>query len=129
MTPLRCLRFILLGLLAALASVHAQSTGSIEGRVLNTGTGEYLENARVTLEGTALETLTDGLGQYRFATVPAGPAQVKVFFTGLVVETAAVNVAAGQIATRDFNLAAFDAKPAAPATPGASVVKLGSFVG
>jgi len=127
MTLFRLLRFSLTLLLGALTTAHAQSTGSLEGRILNTGTGEYLENARVTLEGTALEALTDNLGQYRFPNVPAGPARVKVFFTGLGVETASVNVTAGQIATRDFNLAAFDAKPAAPGSTG-SAVKLGSFV-
>src|SRR5688500_18490240 len=82
---------------------HAQATtGTIEGRVLNSGTGEYLENARVTVEGTALEAFTDSLGQFRFANVPAGAAKVRVFFTGLQSETATVNVGAGQTATRDF---------------------------
>src|SRR5688572_23367855 len=32
----------------------AQSTGSIEGRVDNVATGEYLENARIRVDGTAL---------------------------------------------------------------------------
>jgi hypothetical protein len=54
MTSIRFLRFILLGLFAGLASALAQSTGVVEGRVFNTGTGECLENARVTLEGDRL---------------------------------------------------------------------------
>ena len=33
--------------------------GAIEGRVFDAGRGEYLELARVSVEGTAIETLTD----------------------------------------------------------------------
>ena len=110
--------------LLSVAVARAQSSGAIEGRVLNTGTGEYLENARVTIEGTALETLTDSLGLYRFADVPAGAAKVRVFFTGLQSETATVNVSPGQTATRDFNLAGFDAPPTQPN----ATIKLDRFV-
>ena len=49
------------------------SSGTIEGRVLNTRNGEYLENARVTVDGTGLEAFTDSSGQYRLTNVPAGP--------------------------------------------------------
>ncbi len=98
------------------AAPPASSTGSIEGRVFNTGTGEYLENARVTVEGIRLESFTDSFGQYRLADVPVGTVRLRVFYTGLVVETAAVNVAAGQSARHDFNLAS------------AGIVKLGQFV-
>ena len=123
MTTQHLLRLALF--LLSLGLARAQSaTGAIEGRVLNTGTGEYLENARVTVEGTALEAFTDSLGQFRLAGVPAGAAQVRVFFTGLQAETAAVNVAAGQTATRDFNLVGFDPAAAAPGT----TVKLDRFV-
>ncbi|MSU49590.1 MAG: TonB-dependent receptor [Opitutus sp.] len=109
------IRLILL-LLVATAAHAQQSGGTIEGRVFNTGTGEFLENARVTIEGTRLETLTDNLGQYRLSGVPAGAARVRAFYTGLTAETATLTVSAGQIATRDFNLA------------GTGVVKLGQFV-
>lgn len=124
MTPIRCLRFLLLGLVVALTHAQAQSTGAIEGRVLNTGTGEYLENARVMLEGTGREALTDSLGQFGFTGVPAGAANLKVFFTGLVSETASLNVSAGQVATRDFNLASVDTRPAS----GPGTVKLAQVV-
>ena len=58
--------------------------------MLNPRTGEYLEKARVTLEGSGLETLTDSGGQFRLTHVPAGIATIKVFFTGLDVQTEAV---------------------------------------
>ena len=100
----------------------SSSTGAIAGRVFNPATGEYLEKARVTLEGAGLETLTDNLGQYAFVNVPAGEAKVKVFYTGLTVQTAPVQVVAGQTAQQDFNLEGFRA------TPGTDVVKLSKFV-
>ncbi|MBI4623662.1 MAG: carboxypeptidase regulatory-like domain-containing protein [Verrucomicrobia bacterium] len=100
------------------------ATGAIEGRVFNPGTGEYLEKARVTVEGAGLETLTDSLGQYSFANVPAGEVRVKVFYTGLVVQTAPVRVTAGQTEQRDFNLAGFEPEPAVPGAP----IKLDQFV-
>jgi hypothetical protein len=59
------LRAALIGL-TLLVPVFAQSpaTGTIEGRVLSAETGDSIENARVTVEGTALETLTDVTGRF-----------------------------------------------------------------
>ena len=42
----------------------AQSTGSIRGRVLNVATGQYLNNARVTLKGTDHTVFTSRDGSY-----------------------------------------------------------------
>ncbi len=100
---------------AGFASAQTSATGTIEGRVLNPRTGEYLEKARVTLEGSGLETLTDSGGQFRLTHVPAGLATIKVFFTGLDVQTEAVSVAPGATVRRDFNL-------------GSTIVKLSEFV-
>ncbi len=95
--------------LVLFASARAQTTGgTIEGRVLNLGTGEYLENARITIEGTGLATLTDSLGHYRFAAAATGTSKLRVFFTGLAADTATVVVKAGQITTQDFNLSRLD---------------------
>ncbi|MDO8542538.1 MAG: carboxypeptidase-like regulatory domain-containing protein, partial [Opitutaceae bacterium] len=58
-------------LFAAALSAQIPATGTIEGRVVNTRTGEYLELARVTVIGTTLETFTDSSGQYRLSNVPA----------------------------------------------------------
>ena len=96
-----------LGLAAAPVSpalAAEAATGTIEGRVLNARSGEYLEKARVTLEGTAREAFTDSAGQFRITQVPAGPARVRIFFTGLnpVVET--ITVTAGESVSREFTL-------------------------
>jgi iron complex outermembrane recepter protein len=119
-----CLTFLLSPALTALRAADA-ATGAIEGRVFNPATGEYLEKARVSIEGTGLETLTDELGQYYFGNVPAGSAQVKVFYTGLTPQTAAVAVSAGQVAQRDFELARFGTPPAGAKD---DTVKLSKFV-
>jgi TonB-dependent receptor len=103
----------------------AQPTGSIEGRITNPSTGGVLENARVTLDGTALETFTDAAGYYSLAGVPAGAAKLRAFFSGFPPATATVTVAAGQTAQRDFQLSPLGS--AAPAGAGA-VVQLDEFV-
>ncbi|MEY2881125.1 MAG: hypothetical protein RLZZ15_3505, partial [Verrucomicrobiota bacterium] len=109
---------------AAVSSAQSAATGTVEGRVLNVRNGEYLERARVTVEGTGLETFTDSSGQYRLTNVPAGAARVRVFFTGLDVRTETVAVTAGGTAQRDFSLEA----GARRTGPAGDVVKLGEFV-
>lgn len=107
----------------ALASAaFAQSTtGSLEGRVLNVTNGSYLNNARVTVEGTALQTFTDAGGRYRLDGVPSGTVSVHAFYTGLPEQTHSISVPAGQTVTQDFDLgAAADAKVG-------DVVKLDEF--
>ena len=83
----------------------AAGSGMIEGRVFNPGTGEYLEFVRVTVEGTSLETFTDSSGEFRLANVPAGPAKVTAFRTGVPPLSQIVTVAAGGVARQNFELA------------------------
>ncbi len=72
--------------------------------MFDTGRGEYLEKARITIEGTRQETLTDDTGQYRFAKVPAGMVTLRIFFTGLNPRTETVTVTAGQMLLHDITL-------------------------
>ncbi|MBI4622183.1 MAG: TonB-dependent receptor plug domain-containing protein [Verrucomicrobia bacterium] len=90
---------------AAPAVAQTSASGTITGRVLNVTTGNYLNNARLTVEGTTLEAFTDQSGNYRLTGVPAGTVAVKVFYTGLAVQSANVSVAAGGAAVQDFSLA------------------------
>ncbi|MDO8542169.1 MAG: TonB-dependent receptor [Opitutaceae bacterium] len=104
--------------LIALGCAHAMETpvaGTIEGRVFNPATGEYLENVRITIEGTALETFTDAGGQYRLTNIRPGVTPVKAFRTGAAAQSHVVTVAAGQIVTQDFNLGGSETRPAADA--------------
>ncbi len=112
--------------LAPLRALAQAASGSIEGRVLNTRNGEYLEKARVTVAGTQLETFTDATGHYRLNGVPAGSAQVRVFHTGLVAQVRSVTVTAGQTALQNFDLLDVNARPAADKE--GNVVKLDQFI-
>ncbi len=100
----------------------AETAGTIEGRVLNVGNGEYLENARLTIEGTSLETFSRPDGHYRFPAVPAGAARVRTFFTGLPTRTDTVTVAAGRTVRHDIELGS------GRAAPGDKVVQLEQMV-
>src|SRR4051812_29234563 len=108
------------------AAAQSAASGTIEGRVLNTRNGEYLEKARVTIEGTTLESFTDASGQYRLTNVPAGTAKVKVFYTGQDATSDIVTVSAGETVQHDFNLAAGQMRPGADR--GGPVVQLDQFV-
>lgn len=66
----------------AVRSAETAAAGTIEGRVTNPGGDEYLERARVTVEGGAAETFTDSAGFYRLTNVPAGAVRVKHFSRG-----------------------------------------------
>jgi TonB-dependent receptor len=125
----RLLTLAALGLVGAGQTLPAQTSapGIIEGRVFDAGRGEYLEKARLVVEGTALETLTEVGGQYRLTGVPAGVARVRVSFTGLSTQTSSVTVAAGQTVTHDITLAA-PAGPPPKRTAGADTVTLEKFV-
>jgi iron complex outermembrane recepter protein len=111
-----------------LSLAQATSPGTIEGRVFNTRNGEFLERARVTVEAAGLETFSDATGQYRLSNVPPGSVNVKVFFTGLDVQTTTVSVAPGATVQHDINLGTGNARrDSGPAAPGA-IVKLDQFV-
>jgi iron complex outermembrane receptor protein len=110
--------------LALGAGVFAQSTspGTIEGRVLDPRRGEYLEKARITIEGTKQEVLTDATGEFRLPNVPSGTVKLNVFYTGLGTQTEIVAVAPGQVVRHDISMTG--GKSAA----GGDVVQLESFV-
>src|SRR5687767_6523985 len=78
------------------AAADGAAAGTVEGRVFNTANGEYVEKARITIEGTSLESFTDADGFYRLTNVPEGAAKLRAFFTGLSVHTSDVPVAPGQ---------------------------------
>src|SRR6266542_4210521 len=102
-------------LLAALATGFAQSVnlGTIEGRVLNADSGEYLENARLTVEGTSLEAFTDAEGNFRLTNVPVGRARVRTFYTGLPPHVDEIAVTSGTPVLFEISLSSVEKKPAA----------------
>ncbi|HUR56237.1 MAG TPA: TonB-dependent receptor [Opitutaceae bacterium] len=128
MNSIRSLYFAAAALACALSSALAQApaTGTIEGRVFNPRNGEYVERARISVEGTTLEAFTDTSGQFRLGNVPTGTVQLKVFFTGQEAQTDAVTVAAGQTVQHDFNLIAGNIRPGADRN--GPVVRLDKYV-
>ena len=93
-------------LLPALLQGQSSGTGTIEGRVFNPTSGQYLEKARVTVQGTAIETFTDAIGTYRLVNVPSGSVEVRVTFTGMLARSERLNVGSGEVVKKDFDLAA-----------------------
>ncbi|MEO7700647.1 MAG: carboxypeptidase regulatory-like domain-containing protein, partial [Opitutus sp.] len=96
----------LVGIIFIPLKSFGQSTtiGIIEGRVQNVVKGDYLDKARVMIEGTNIETLTDAIGQYRFSNVPTGEVRVRATFTGLEPQVRTVTVQTGQTTHQDFEL-------------------------
>ncbi len=85
-------------------SAQSDGTGTIEGRVFNPASGEYLRSAEVHVRGTSQIAVTGQDGRYRIPSVPAGNVILAVVFTGYQPVTAQVEVVAGQAAVRDFDL-------------------------
>jgi len=91
--------------------------GSIQGRVFNETTGNYVNNARVVIDELKLETFTDEYGHYSFSRVPAGDVTVRVVYTGFPAAAQAVTLEPGGRVEKDFNLgSAKDSSTKADAT-------------
>ncbi len=99
------------------------ATASLSGRVSHAATGQYLNNARVSVKGTNLLTFTDESGTYRLDRVPAGTVVLEVFYTGFDPQQIVVTLAAAAAGEKDIALAT-------PSRAGAAgeVIKLSSFV-
>jgi TonB-dependent receptor len=91
--------------LVAAQAAGPVATGTISGRVQNTATGQYLNNARVTVRGTDLVAFTDESGSYRLDHVPAGALVLEVFYTGMEPHPVPVQLAPAAALERDIGLA------------------------
>lgn len=113
------------GLFLSVVSVSAQTaaTGIVEGRIVNAASGNILENARVTVEGTNLEAQTAATGEYRLINVPAGEVKISAYYSEFVRQTKTVTVAGGQTAVADY---ALELVPA-DGLPGGRAVELETF--
>jgi len=94
--PRGLLSFVLACLLTLIgAQAWAQDTGVVTGRVLNAQNGMYLPRAVVTIDGTALDALTDDTGTFTIRNVPAGERTITATFTGQDPVTVTIVVPAG----------------------------------
>lgn len=92
----RFIATVLLFSLTVSASAQTGQTGTIEGRVLNVGNNRYLNNARVTVDGTAITAYTNEFGDFRLNNVPAGEVTVRTNYTGLDEAVSNVTVTPGR---------------------------------
>ena len=129
MKPMNPLRVLATWIALALTPAHlpaadgASGTGTLTGRVQNVVTGQYLNNARVSVRGTNLAVFTDQTGTYRIPQAPAGSVVLDVVYTGLDPQQLTVQLAAGQEVTQNVDLTSV-----ARYGDGTGVVKLDSFV-
>jgi TonB-dependent receptor len=99
------------------------TVGVVTGRVLNANSGNYLNHARVVVEGTTLETFTGENGDYRLGNVPAGSVRIVASFTGLEARSALVTISPGSVVQKDFDLSLPSISPATDR----EIVKLEAF--
>jgi len=88
-------------LLAQNASAQS-ANGTIEGRVFNSLTGQYLVNARVIVEGTSTEALTDKSGYFSLNRLSAGKANITVSYVGMKTVTESVLVPQDGLVSHDI---------------------------
>lgn len=86
------------------ARVPAGPVGAITGRVANATTGQYLENAQISVKDTNLQAVTDASGIYRLAGVPAGDVVLRVFYTGVEPQELTVHVSSGVLAVQNVEV-------------------------
>ncbi len=103
-----CLLGAILPSLAPLTSsaVAAERTGNgvVSGNVTNKTTGNGLIGAKVEIPSLGRVALVDQTGRFVLNEVPAGTHEVVVSYTGLDTQRVTVNLAAGQVAVRDFEM-------------------------
>ena len=89
---------------APLAPPASAGTGTVQGRVFNPVSREYVGNAEVRLDGTNRAVFTASDGTFSFPGVAAGPGSITVTFSGYTPATDSFSVSAGQVAVREINL-------------------------
>ena len=85
----------------SVAFAQQAATGVVEGRVQNAASGNYLNNARVRVAGTTIETFTNPFGEVRLTVEPAR-STLEIFFTGLAGQRLAVTVCVAERAAGCF---------------------------
>ncbi|MCX6955140.1 MAG: TonB-dependent receptor [Verrucomicrobia bacterium] len=118
---------VVLGWLLTTAGLFSQpaATGTIQGRVYNPASQEYVRNAEVRLDATNQVTYTENDGSFQFANVPAGTAAITVTYTGYNTVKESFTVTAGQPSVREINLISSAALTPTKSSDG--VVQLAAF--
>ncbi len=82
----------------------AQSTGTIEGKVTETGSGRPLAGAQVFIAGTTVGGVTNDRGEYRITGAPARQVEIRVRLIGYSPINKSVVVTAGQTSTLNIEV-------------------------
>jgi TonB-dependent receptor len=82
----------------------AQSTGTVQGRVVDAADGSPLPGANVVVEGTSIGTSTNQNGRYQLQNVPTGEQTLVVSYVSYQETTADITVSAGETLNRTFDL-------------------------
>ncbi len=88
------------------AELYAQSTGTISGRVRDASAQSPVAGAQVSVAGTSLGAVTNNLGRYVIANVPAGEQTVRVDYIGYSSVERTVTVRAGETITLNLEVRA-----------------------
>ena len=102
--PYLSLSFFIALMLFAVPTSVAQSTGIVEGRVVDASDGSPLPGANVIVEGTTLGTSANQNGRFQLRNVPAGTRTLVASFVSYQQESATVEVEAGETVTQTFEL-------------------------
>ena len=95
---------VLAFVLAGMAPLSAQATGTVRGQVTDAATQRPLTGAQISLVGTQRGGLANSSGQYLILNVPVGTYTVRAEIIGFGASDVDVTVSAGQVAVANFNL-------------------------
>ncbi|NUQ10962.1 MAG: SusC/RagA family TonB-linked outer membrane protein [Gemmatimonadaceae bacterium] len=82
----------------------AQATGTVEGRVTETGSGRPLSGAQVFVAGTTVGSVTNERGEYRITGAPARQVELRVRLIGYSPINRTVVVPAGGTVTQNIEV-------------------------
>jgi TonB-dependent receptor len=82
----------------------AQSTGTVQGRIVDASDGSPLPGANVVVDGTSIGTSTDQNGRYQIPNVPTGDQTLVVSYVSYQQKTVDVTVPANQSVAKTVEL-------------------------
>ncbi|MCF6182758.1 TonB-dependent receptor [Lutibacter sp.] len=72
--------------------ISAQTTGAIEGTILESNTETPLGNVSISLQNTVIQTISKANGSFKLANVPVGKAIIEIAFEGHQIQKIPVEV-------------------------------------